>query len=121
MPAATISNLDTFKPVASLIHSKGSSWMPRSRLWGCEPHNSCDRPSSRKVSPIVAMNSVICGWLTSGRSTIRSVNRPRTIIAPSVASNASQKLRPISCKPTNVAAAKNTIAPCAKLNTPDAL
>ena len=28
----------------------------------------------KKVRPIVAMNSVICGWLTSGRSTTRSVS-----------------------------------------------
>jgi len=69
----------------------------------------------------VAMNSVICGWFTSGRSTMRSVARPSTIIAASVATSASQKLSPISCKPTKVAAAKNTIAPCAKLNTPEAL
>ena len=73
------------------------------------------------VRPIVAMNSVICGWLTSGRSTIRSVRRPSAIIATSVSANAIQKCRPISTSPTKVSAAKKTIAPCAKLKTPDAL
>ena len=39
----------------------------------------------------------------------------------SVASNASHGGKPCSSSPTYVSAAKNTIAPCAKLKTPDAL
>ncbi len=35
--------------------------------------------------------------------------------------NAAHIGRPLSISPTTVSAAKNTIAPCAKLNTPDAL
>ena len=40
----------------------------------------------KNVRPIVAMNSEICGWLTSGRSTKRSISRPSTTITASVAS-----------------------------------
>ena len=67
------------------------------------------------------MNSVICGWFTSGRNTIRSIAIPSTTITASVMPIASQKLTPRSSSDTNVSAARNTIAPCAKLNTPDAL
>ena len=42
-------------------------------------------------------------------------------MATIVAANASQNDRPSSIKPDERRAAKNTIAPCAKLNTPDAL
>ena len=72
-------------------------------------------------SPIVAMNSEICGWLTSGRSTRRSITRPSTIITASVATSATPNESPCSVRPTNVSAAKNTSEPCAKLKTPDAL
>ena len=54
----------------------------------------------RNVSPIVAMNSVICGWLTSGRSTTRSVRSPSTIITTSVAGTAAHGGSPISSSPT---------------------
>ena len=67
------------------------------------------------------MNRVICGWFTSGRSTRRSIRIPSTIITASVITSASQKFTPRSTSETNVSAAKNTMAPCAKLNTPDAL
>ena len=46
---------------------------------------------------------------------------PSTTITASVTTIASQKFTPLSSSDTNVSAAKNTIAPCAKLNTPDAL
>ncbi len=75
----------------------------------------------KKVRPIVAMNSVICGWLTSGRSTNRSTMSASTIITASVARTARRGGIPCSSSPTYVSAAKNTIALCAKLNTPDAL
>ena len=70
---------------------------------------------------MVAMNSVIGGWLTSGRSTTRSVTMPSSTITASVTTSASQKFQPRSSSETKVSAAKNTIAPCAKLNTPEAL
>ena len=49
----------------------------------------------KNVRPIVAMNSVICGWLTSGRSTTRSVTSPSTIITASVAGTASHGGQPV--------------------------
>ena len=67
------------------------------------------------------MNSVIGAWLTSGRSTTRSVATPSSTITASVAARASQKFQPRSVSETNVSAAKNTIEPWAKLNTPEAL
>ena len=54
----------------------------------------------KNVRPIVAMNSVICGWLTSGRSTTRSITRPSTIMTTSVAGTASHGDRPSSSRPT---------------------
>ena len=70
---------------------------------------------------MVAMNSVIGGWLISGRSTMRSVSMPSTTMAASVTASASHRFQPRSRSDTNVSAAKNTIDPCAKLNTPEAL
>ena len=46
---------------------------------------------------------------------------PSTTITASVITMASQKFTPFSTSETNVSAAKNTIAPCAKLKTPEAL
>ena len=46
---------------------------------------------------------------------------PSTIITTSVTASAIQKFMPRSTRLTKVSAAKNTIAPCAKLNTPEAL
>ena len=64
---------------------------------------------------------LIGGWLISGRRTTFSMLMPRTTITPSVMISASQKLIPIFRIDTKVSAARNTIAPCAKLNTPEAL
>ena len=49
----------------------------------------------RRTSPMVAMNRVIGGWLTSGRNTRRSVNRPSTTIASRVSGRASQKCKSV--------------------------
>ena len=102
-------------------HSMGTSGMPSSSPCGCEPHRIWDTPSSTKVSPMVAMKSVMGGWLVSGRSTMRSVAMPSKTMRAAVAASASQKFHPISSSDTKVSAAKNTIEPCAKLNTPEAL
>ena len=72
-------------PVASVIALDRlvlDAEVEAARTW--PRHSSCASPSMKKVRPIVAMNSVICGWLTSGRSTTRSVARPSTTITPSV-------------------------------------
>ena len=60
---------------------------------------------------MVAMKSVMGGWLTSGRRTMRSISKPSTTIAASVSGSASQKWKPCSTRLTHVSAAKNTIAP----------
>ncbi len=73
------------------------------------------------ASPIVAMNSDIGGWFASGRRTSRSTRSASSAITARVATIASQNGRPRSTRLTNVSAANSTIAPCAKLNTPDAL
>ena len=70
--------------------------MPRSRPRTLAPHIICARPSMKNDRPIVAMNSVICGWLTSGRSTKRSMASASRTIAASVAGSASQNGSPCS-------------------------
>ena len=81
-----------FIPVLSVTHWIGSSCRPSSRPRTLAPQMICTRPSMKNVRPIVAMNSVICGWLTSGRSTTRSVTRPSTTMTASASGIASQKL-----------------------------
>ncbi len=70
---------------------------------------------------MVAMNSVICGWLTSGRSTTRSIAMPSSDHHRQRDHQREPEVQPRSTSETKVSAAKNTIAPCAKLNTPEAL
>ena len=69
----------------------------------------------------MAISSVFSFWLTSGRRTKRSVAMPTSTISPTVTGSAAQNGRPSSMKPTKDRTAKNTIAPCAKLNTDEAL
>ena len=69
----------------------------------------------------MAISSVSSLWLTSGRSTKRSVAMPTSTIRPTVTGSAAQNGSPSSMKPTKDSTAKNTIAPCAKLNTDEAL
>ncbi len=67
------------------------------------------------------MNRMICGWLTSGRSTTRSMPKARAIITPIVAISEAQIGMPRLISPTKVSAANSTMTPWAKLNTPEAL
>ena len=67
------------------------------------------------------MNSVIGGWLISGRSTVRSMVMPSATMMASVASSASANGVPRSTRLTKVSAANSSIAPCAKLSTPEVL
>ncbi len=50
--------------------------------------------------PMVAMKSVIWGWLTSGRSTTRSMMSASTTITASVAGSAAIAGSPFSSRPT---------------------
>src|SRR5262245_37092425 len=121
IPEATRSNLLTFMPVRSMSQSIGSSVMPRSSARTFAPQVSWAMPSTKNDRPIVAMKSVICGWFTSGRSTTRSVRNASAAITARASATASQNGTPIEVNPTVVSAARNTIAPWAKLNTPEAL
>ena len=72
--------------------------------------------------PIVAMNRMIGAWLTSGRRTMRSITSASTIMMAMVMAKASHGLRPkSSISPAKNSTANSTMAPWAKLNTPDAL
>ena len=71
--------------------------------------------------PIVAMNRMMSGWLTSGRSTTRSMATARRNMTPSVSGTASSAGTPFSCRPTSVSAANTTMMPCAKLKMRDDL
>ena len=67
------------------------------------------------------MNNVIGGWLTSGRSTVRSTATPSATMTTSVINSASGNAMPRSTRLTKVSAANSSIAPCAKLSTPEVL
>ena len=122
MSAAALALRSLGKEVRTYLHEDSSiphevSFLDTS---GLERTNRA-KPSIRNERPMVAMNSEIGGWPTSGRSTKRSIVRPTRTITPTMASNASPNGTWCSSRPTNVSAAKNTSDPCAKLNTPDAL
>ena len=67
------------------------------------------------------MNKMIGSWLTSGRSTSRSMMKASRIMTMAVRMKAAQTGRPCSSSPTKVSAANSTMVPWAKLNTPEAL
>ena len=71
--------------------------------------------------PIVAMNRMMSGWLTSGRSTTRSIATASASMTKSVSGRASSAGTPRSCRPTSVSAANTTMMPCAKLKMRDDL
>lgn len=121
MPAAARSKRLTSTPVESRIDAMGSSTMPSDSGRTSLPHNKGARPSRKNDSPIVAMNNVIGDWFTSFRSTKRSVARLINTMTPNAPIAASHSGKPCSIRPTTDSAAKYTIAPWAKLNTPDAL
>ena len=47
--------------------------MPKSSRLTLLPHMNSPRPSRKNVRPMVAISSVRGSWLTSGRSTSRSM------------------------------------------------
>jgi hypothetical protein len=107
MPAVMSSWLISM-PVLSMIQLIGSSWIPRLRFRTSTPHMSCATPSMTNERPIVAINNVSSLWLTSGRSTKRSVAMPTSTITPIATGNAAQNGSPSSMTPTKVRTAKNT-------------
>ena len=94
------------------------------------PNIDWPRPSKKYVMPKVAINSVVPSWLTKLRSTSRSISQATANITKAAKANA---IRLTNHKlPTPEAfshsenraiakAANKTMAPCAKLNTPEAL
>ena len=119
---------------AAVTAAKSSSWftwipaitnvrsgMPTSSLFTFAPQTISPKPSRKKLSPIVAMNRMMCSWLTSGRSTARSMAKASATMTRAVSTRATTTGRPRSSRPTSVRAAKRTITPWAKLKTPDAL
>src|SRR5437867_947388 len=95
--------------------------MPTSSRLTLLPQSISPKPSRKKLSPIVAMNRMMCSWLTSGRSTSRSMAKASATITAVVRTSARATGTPRSISPTNVSAANSTITPWAKLNTPEAL
>ena len=85
------------------------------------PHTISPKPSRKKFNPIVAMNRMMCSWLTSGRSTSRSIANANATMTAVVRARATTTGTPRSSSPTSVRAANSTITPWAKLNTPEAL
>ncbi len=68
----------------------------------------------------MAISSAIASWLTSGRSTSRSISQASATMITTARSAASHHGMTSAMRATD-SAAKSTIAPCAKLNTPEAL
>ena len=72
------------------------------------------------MTPSVAMSSATPSWLTSGRSTRRSITMASTtMMTTAIRIAAHSGMR--SDRRATASAANSTIAPCAKLNTPEAL
>ena len=67
------------------------------------------------------MNRMMSAWLTSGRSTKRSIATASNNMTPIVSASARKAGTPCAYRPTSVSAANTTMMPCAKLNTPEAL
>src|SRR3989454_5609994 len=97
------------------------SGIPMSSFLTLAPHTISPKPSRKKLRPIVAMNRMMCAWLTSGRSTSRSIAKARATMTAAVSTSATTTGAPRSISPTSVSAANSTMTPWAKLNTPEAL
>src|SRR2546427_1388371 len=97
------------------------SGMPMSSFFTLAPQAISPKPSRKKLSPMVAMNRMICGWFTSGRSTIRSMAKASATMVRKVSPRARGTGTPFSMSPTSVRAEKSTMTPWAKLKTPEAL
>ena len=66
------------------------------------------------------MSSATPSWFTSGRSTSRSISMASTTMM-AMASRIATHSGICSARRATASAANSTIAPCAKLNTPEAL
>src|SRR5882724_881761 len=100
---------------------KDVSGMPTSSFLTLAPHTISPKPSRKKLNPMVAMNRMICSWLTRGRRTTRSMAKASPIMTRMVRARAMGTGTPLSMRPTRVRAANSTMTPWAKLKTPEAL
>src|SRR5262245_46850942 len=100
---------------------KEVSGIPTSSFLTLAPQAISPKPSRKKLSPMVAMNRMMCSWFTSGRSTTRSMAKASATMTMTVRRSATGTGAPFSIRPTRVSAAKSTMTPCAKLKTPEAL
>ncbi len=75
------------------------SGMPTSSFLTLLPQTSSPKPSRKKLSPIVAMNRMICSWFTSGRSTTRSMAKASATITTMVRTSAATSGRPALHQP----------------------
>ena len=75
------------------------SGMPMSSFLTLAPQSISPKPSRKKLSPMVAMNRMMCSWLTSGRSTTRSIAKASATITAIVSASASHTGTPRSMQP----------------------
>jgi hypothetical protein len=108
-------------PTVTFVMLSGASGMPMSSALTLEPHSVSPNPSRKKVRPMVAMNRMICSWLTMYLRITRSMTTARASMMSAVSTMASSSGTPRSIRPTSDSAANSTITPWAKLNTPEAL
>src|SRR5215470_11270512 len=124
----------TVTRIAAVAAAVSSSWlictprtmnersgMPMSSFLTLAPQSISPKPSRKKFRPIVAMKRMMCAWLTSGRSTTRSIAKASATMTTVVRPSATRTGAPRSSSPTRVSAANSTITPWAKLKTPEAL
>src|SRR6266566_4906768 len=88
--AANISSWLIWTPVTM----NERSGMPMSSFLTLAPQTISPKPSRKKVSPIVAMNRMMCSWLTSGRSTTRSMTQASATITAVVPKRSSVMAHP---------------------------
>ena len=69
--------------------------MPISSTLTSEPQIVWAKPSRKKKIPMVAMKRMMCGWLTSGRSTTRSTEIASSTMMPAV-----MKKAMVQCSPS---------------------
>src|SRR5919108_1790673 len=119
--AAVIAAVSSSRLTRTLPILNEASGMPTSRRLTLAPHSISPKPSRKKFRPMVAMNRMMCSWFTRGRSTTRSMAKASRTITPTVSRSATATGAPRSMRPTSVSAAKSTMTPWAKLNTPEAL
>ena len=97
------------------------SGRPIFKSLGSPPQIASPKPSIKKATPMVAMNRLRPSWPTRGRSTTRSATKASATMIRRENAPARYQGTPSLIMPAKLSAAKNTIAPWAKLKTLDDL